>query len=129
MNEALFTLVGKIVAGVLAAAVIVGVLYYKFRQGGERISKQALADWQALAESRRAMVEALKEDKAKLEKEVAQMELHLDECRELRDDFAKLNLRLQAREKIYHTSINRLERMAGLPPTDFEPLPKVLGND
>lgn len=117
--ETLIKIVGAVFSALLIIAVAAAVITSYF--------KRAFRDqWRDVAESRLGMIETLKLENAELAGEIAQHVQHLNECRELRDEFAKFNLRLQAREQSYQTCINRLEMRLGIPPTDFDPIPKTL---
>lgn len=123
----ILTAIMLIVGALCALALAIGIIWYKFRQGKDVAQGEALEDWKQLAESRLAVIKELRQSLSDMNAEVGQHQAHLNECLQLRDEFAKHNLRLQARELIYQRCINRLESRLNLMPTNFDdPIPRGL---
>jgi hypothetical protein len=116
------TWLGFVVEAIAALAIIAFVgftLYYQRARARRLDSSEALTDWKEIAEARGTKLKDGDVEKINLAAELKRTKEELDACEKLRDDWAQHNLRLQAREVRYQAAINRLERQAGIPETDF----------
>lgn len=106
-------IVVAIVIGVGAAAGILGVAWFTFRSQARKVKADVVRELNDVIDALGEKIKILKEliDKCAREHK---------ECEEKVNEVTQFNLRFQAREKLSHTTINRLERKLGLDETEWD---------
>jgi hypothetical protein len=90
---------------VLGLVVILGVAWYTFRSQAPKV-------WRDVADG-------LTKKVAALEEQIGDCEAEHERCNRKVNKLTAFNLRMQAREKKYQSTINRLEHSNGLQITDW----------
>jgi Flp pilus assembly protein TadB len=109
-----------IIGAVGVIALAVAFLYYYSRTGGQKAQAQALEDYKALAESRKAKNEELESEKADLAARLKDSEHERAKAIKASNDCAQETLRLLARIRRMETAVNDMQRALGRPLTNFD---------
>jgi hypothetical protein len=96
-----------------------GFFYYKFQLQKNEVRDDATKKRADAAKEWRDVADAHAEKIAILDKSVAAWKKLHETCEENINDLTQFNLRLQARERSYQRTINRLEIRLKIEPTDW----------
>lgn len=113
-----FDLLLKVLGLAASVAIIAGGVWYYFSDSRSKKKLSAAKEWRELAEAHAARV-------AELVAAVETWKQAHQQCEQKINEITTFNLRLQARERQYQRTINRLELRSGLEVTDWNDITDV----
>jgi tRNA C32,U32 (ribose-2'-O)-methylase TrmJ len=119
-TEVTFADLFKGLAGLAILSAALAVIYYNWNKSGRAASKEEIAQWKGLAESRAAKIADLETENrnlvAQLQRTIAERDAAQDEHNECTRQVLKLLARVESHERC----INRLEAAHGMVLTNFD---------